>query len=101
MPILAVRFRNPRASSTSFARPPLAHFGRSQPGQRFADWTRRFILFHGQRHPRDLGIAEITRFLEHLGQTEKDPLGALEQAREALDFLYGRLRYANGVLAVR
>ncbi len=69
----------------------LAHFGRPEPGDRFADWSRRFILFHGKRHPRDMGLAEIARFLEHLAQTEKDPLGALEQAREALDFLYGRL----------
>jgi integron integrase len=73
----------------------LAHFGRPEPGQRLADWARRFILFHGKRHPRDMGMAEINRFLEHLAQTEKDPLGALEQAREAIDFLYMRLLGVN------
>src|SRR5207248_11012549 len=66
----------------------LAHFGRPEPGQRFADWTRRFILFHGKRHPRDLGAAEVGLFLEHVARTEKDPLPCLEEAHEALSFLY-------------
>jgi integrase len=66
-------------------------FGRLEPGQRFADWTRRFILFHGTRHPRELDFADIARFLDHLAQTEKDPLRSIEEAREALTFLYQRL----------
>src|ERR1700720_192773 len=61
----------------------------------FADWARRFILFHGKRHPRELGLAEVAQFLEHLAQTEKDPLRCLEQARDALDFLYQRLLHVN------
>ena len=69
----------------------LAHFGRPEPAQRFVDWAGRFIRFHGIRHPRELGIAEIARFLDHLAQTEKDPLRCLEEAREALAFLYHRL----------
>jgi integron integrase len=70
----------------------LAHFGRPEPGQRFVEWTRRFILFHGKRHPRELGIGEVGQFLEHLAQSEKDdPLRSLEQAREAIGFLYQRL----------
>jgi hypothetical protein len=24
------------------------------------DWARRFILFHHRRHPRDLGVDEVT-----------------------------------------
>ena len=52
------------------------------------DWCRRFILFHGKRHPRDLGAAEVGRFLESLARTEKEPLRALTAARDALDFLY-------------
>ena len=44
----------------------LAHFGRPEPGQRYVHWVRRFILFHGKRHPRELGLAEAGCFLEHL-----------------------------------
>jgi hypothetical protein len=30
----------------------------------FADWCRRFILFPGKRHPRELGLTEVAQFLE-------------------------------------
>jgi hypothetical protein len=66
----------------------LTHWGRPEPAERCAHWTRRFILFHNKRHPTELGLADIGQFLEHLAQTEKDPLPALEQARDALTFLY-------------
>jgi integrase len=52
------------------------------------EWCRRFILFHGKRHPRDLGRDEISAFLGALAQTEKDALRALTAGRDALDFLY-------------
>jgi hypothetical protein len=68
---------------TAFAR-----FGRPEPGDRYADWARRYILFHGKRHPRDLGKDAVGRFLEFVAQSEKDPLRCLEQAHEALLFLY-------------
>jgi hypothetical protein len=64
------------------------HFGRPEPAQRYADWTRRFVLFHGKRHPRELGVPDIGRFLEPVAQTEKDPLNCLEEARAALTILY-------------
>jgi len=65
-----------------------ARFGRPEPAERHVQWSRRYILFHGKRHPRELGRAEAGRFLEHVVQSEKDPLGSLEAAREALAFLY-------------
>ena len=66
----------------------LACYGRPEPGERFVGWVRRFILFHDKRHPRDLGIADIGRFLRHVVQSEEDALGTLDLAREALQFLY-------------
>src|ERR1700736_2423095 len=60
----------------------LARFGRAEPAARHVEWVRRFILFHGKRHPRDLGLREATQFLEHLAQSEKDPLRSIEQTRE-------------------
>ncbi len=32
----------------------------------YVDWVRRFVLFHGRRHPRGLGAARIETFLRHL-----------------------------------
>jgi integron integrase len=67
----------------------LTHFGRPEPGERYADWVRRFVLFCGKIHPRALDNQHVGRFLQHLAQTEKkDPLTCLEQAHEALTFLY-------------
>jgi integron integrase len=73
----------------------LAKFGRAEPSHRYVEWTRRFILFHGKRHPRELGIAEVESFLKHIAQTEKDPLRSLEAAHEALTFLYGETLHVD------
>lgn len=40
----------------------LAHFGRPEPGQRYARWALRLILFHGMRHSRELGMAQSISF---------------------------------------
>jgi integron integrase len=66
----------------------LTQYGRSEPAERHVDWVRRFILFHGKRHPRELNLAAAGAFLTHVVQTEKDPLRAAEQAQEAITFLY-------------
>jgi hypothetical protein len=65
----------------------LTRFGQEGPGERYASWTRRLILFHDRRHPRDLSPGDVGRFLENLAQTEKDPLDCLEEAHGALTFL--------------
>jgi hypothetical protein len=54
-----------------------ARFGQDGPGQRYAHWTRRLVLFHGKRHPRDLSPGDVGRFLEHVAQTEKDALNPI------------------------
>jgi hypothetical protein len=58
-------------------------------------WSRRFILFHGKRHPRDMGAAEVVRFLEHVAGTEPDAVNALLLAHEALAFLYRDVLHAE------
>ena len=32
----------------------------------YVHWIRRFILFHGKRHPRDMGKEDVSRFLTAL-----------------------------------
>jgi hypothetical protein len=71
------------------------HFGRPEPGKRYEGWVRRFVLFHGKRHPRELGKEAIERFLGHLAQTEKDPLASVEQAHEAVVFLYQNVLHVD------
>src|ERR1022692_2511544 len=35
----------------------------------YREWVRRFILFHGRRHPREMGAAVVERFLSGLSGT--------------------------------
>ena len=34
--------------------------------QAYVDWARRFILYHGKRHPQDIGAVEVEAFLSNL-----------------------------------
>ncbi len=56
--------------------------------QAYVHWMRRFIYFHGKRHPRDLGEAEVTAFLNDLSVERKVAAGTQNQALSALLFLY-------------
>ena len=52
------------------------------------DWVRRFILFHGKRHPRDMAEQEIVEFLTHLATKQNVSASTQNQALSALLFLY-------------
>ncbi len=57
----------------------------------YLDWIKRFILFHGKRHPRDMGGSEITAFLTHLAVEGQVAASTQNQALSALLFLYGQV----------
>ena len=69
----------------------------------YADWVRRFVLFHGKRHPREMGAAEINQFLTHLAVEGRVSASTQNQALCALVFLYGQVleRELHGIEAVR
>ena len=54
----------------------------------YVDWIRHFILFHGKRHPRQMGTPEIEAFLTHLAVDRKVAASTQNQALSALLFLY-------------
>jgi integron integrase len=56
--------------------------------QQYVGWIRRFIHFHGRRHPADLGGAEVTAFLSHLAIQRQVSAATQAQALAALLFLY-------------
>lgn len=57
----------------------------------YCDWLRRFILFHGRRHPATMGGAEIAAFLTDLAVNGKVSASTQNQARHALLFFYRRV----------
>jgi integron integrase len=54
-------------------------------------WARRYILFHGKRHPLEMGAREIEEFLTHLAVTETVSASTQTQALNALLFLYQKV----------
>lgn len=59
--------------------------------QAYVDWIRRFILFHGKRHPDEMGEKEISDFLSHLAVEKNVSASTQNQAFSALLFLYQRV----------
>lgn len=51
-------------------------------------WIRRFILFHGKRHPEGMGPTEVREFLSHLVRGHDVAVSTQRQALNAIVFLY-------------
>jgi integron integrase len=56
--------------------------------QTYVHWIKQFILFHGKRHPAEMGAAEVTKFLSYLAVSRQVAASTQNQALAALLFLY-------------
>ena len=56
--------------------------------QAYIQWIRRYILFHGKRHPEEMGATEIEAFLSYLANERSVSASTQNQALSALLFLY-------------
>ncbi len=85
-----------RESSPISPRPPklldrvreanrLRHGSRSTE-KSYVGWIRRYILFHGKRHPAEMGAPEVTRFLSSLTVEGRVAASTQNQALSALLF---------------
>ena len=54
----------------------------------YVQWTKRYIFFHGKRHPAEMGAAEVAAFLTSLAVQGKVAASTQNQALIALLFLY-------------
>jgi site-specific recombinase XerD len=54
----------------------------------YVGWVRRFILFHGKRHPSEMGAPEVRKYLSHLASRRNVAASTQNQAFSALLFLY-------------
>src|SRR6266545_1790709 len=68
----------------------LRHYSRRTEAA-YVWWVRRFILFCGSRHPRELGPNDVTRFLSSLAVDRAVSASTQNQALSALVFLYGEV----------
>jgi integron integrase len=69
----------------------------------YVAWIRRYVVFHGKRHPREMGSAEVTAFLTALAVQRRVSASTQNQALAALLFLHREVLGAplEGIDAVR
>jgi site-specific recombinase XerD len=56
--------------------------------QTYASWIKRYILFHGKKHPKYIGEKEISRYLSYLATHKNVSASTQNQALNAIVFLY-------------
>ena len=66
------------------------HYSR-RTEEAYVHWIRDFVRFHGKRHPREMGAAEVEAFLSHLANARNVSASTHQQALSALLFLYKRV----------
>ena len=54
----------------------------------YVHWIKRYIFFHGTRHPAEMGAAEVTQLLTSLAVRDQVAASTQNQALSALLFLY-------------
>jgi Phage integrase, N-terminal SAM-like domain/Phage integrase family len=64
------------------------HYSR-RTEEAYVHWARQYVLFHGKRHPLELGELEVASFLENLAVNKAVAASTQNQALNALVFLYG------------
>lgn len=74
--------------------------------QQYLAWIRRFIRFHGVRHPSSMGATEVETFLSHLATDRDVAVATQAQALSALLFLYRHvlstdLPWLDGIVRAR
>lgn len=56
--------------------------------QSYIGWSKRYILYHNKRHPKDMGKVEIEQFLTYLATKQNVSPTTQNQAFNAILFLY-------------
>jgi site-specific recombinase XerD len=72
----------------------------------YIQWIRRYVIFHGRRHPREMGSGEVRAFLSDLTVRAGVSASTQNQALAALAFLYDvalrqPLARIDGIVAAR
>lgn len=57
----------------------------------YVAWVKRYVRFHGLRHPTHLDERDVSRFLAHLAVDKRVAASTQNQALAALLFLYGEV----------
>jgi integron integrase len=61
----------------------------------YVGWIRRYVRFHGLRHPRELGAGDINRFVTGLAESREVSPSTQTQALSAVLFLYRHVLHTD------
>ena len=56
--------------------------------QAYVAWVKRYVIFHGRRHPAAFGAADVQAFLTYLAERRRVSASTQNQAAAALLFFY-------------
>ncbi len=73
----------------------IRHYSR-RTEEAYVGWVRRFILFNGKRHPKEMGDPELQAFLTHLAIKKQVSASTQNQALSAILFLYREVLKVGG-----
>jgi integron integrase len=65
-----------------------AHHYSPRTEEAYVAWVKRYIFFHGKRHPAEMGAEEVPRFLSSLALHDHVSASTQNQALSAILFLY-------------
>jgi integron integrase len=54
----------------------------------YSQWVKNYIVFHGKRHPKEMGVTEIAQYLTYLAAKQEVSASTQNQAFSAILFLY-------------
>lgn len=80
-------FRPPKLADQIAAACRLKHYSLSTE-RSYVHWYKRYVLWAGKRHPREMGAADVEAFLSHLATDRAVSASTQNQALAALLFLY-------------
>ncbi len=63
------------------------HYSR-RTDKTYRNWIKQFVLFHGKKHPKQMGEVEVNQFLSHLSTRRNVSASTQNQALSAILFLY-------------
>jgi integron integrase len=83
----APEVHSPDLLETARERLRLKHYS-LRTEEAYLGWIKRFVWFHGKRHPKEMGAAEVEAFLTDLAVRRNVASSTQNQALAALLFLY-------------
>jgi len=70
----------------------MKHYSRKTE-KTYVSWIRRFILFHGKKHPQEMGEREIEAFLSHLAVNRN--VAASTQNQAFMPFSFSTVQFSG------